>query len=156
MFHVHHSHFLVVYLFFFSIFASGYPIDGQPLMGLMPVAASPSSPSSPNRTSDIKSTNTNNSASTFDYHEDNNGGCADSASSSTDGVSSSPGGMSSPVTNGDLREGPVWVVGGFCGHGMPRSFGLAQITARRLLGLPLDELDEDTSKRFDVARLFSD
>jgi len=53
------------------------------------------------------------------------------------------------------EEGPVWVVGGFCGHGMPRCFGLAHVAARRLLGLPLDDLDQDAFNRFDVGRFFS-
>jgi hypothetical protein len=118
-------------------------------MGPMPVASfssSSSSKASLYHISDKKNANIDDNANIDEQRGDSKGG---------GGVSSSPGGVSSSVTNGDSREGPVWVVGGFCGHGMPRSFGLARITARRLLGLPLDELDEDTSKRFNVARLFS-
>ena len=48
----------------------------------------------------------------------------------------------------------VWVVGGFCGHGMPRCFGLAEITAKRLLGIALSPEDIETAAKFDVGRLF--
>ena len=54
----------------------------------------------------------------------------------------------------DPSASPVWVLGGFCGHGMPRCFGVAEFTARRLLGLPLDDMDARASERFDVRRFF--
>jgi len=58
-------------------------------------------------------------------------------------------------TDGQLAGGAVWVVGGFCGHGMPRCFGLARVTARRLLGLPLGPMDARAADRFEAKRFFA-
>ena len=53
------------------------------------------------------------------------------------------------------HNGRVFVCGGFCGHGMPRCFGLADILAKRLCGKPLDDLEESIERRFDVGRFFA-
>ena len=52
------------------------------------------------------------------------------------------------------RLGSVWAVGGYCGHGMPRCFGLAEIVAKQLTGHALDPLSADIAQRFSVSRFF--
>lgn len=52
-------------------------------------------------------------------------------------------------------SGRVWCCGGFCGHGMPRCFGLGSICAQLLAGAPLDALDIETARRFEAGRLFT-
>lgn len=51
-------------------------------------------------------------------------------------------------------SGRVWCCGGFCGHGMPRCFGLGSLCAQLLAGAPLDPLDAETARRFEAGRLF--
>lgn len=48
------------------------------------------------------------------------------------------------------RGGKVFVCGGFCGHGMPRCFGLATALAQRLAGRTVS--DAEVAERWDVAR----
>lgn len=50
------------------------------------------------------------------------------------------------------RHRRVFACGGFCGHGMPRAWGLAQALAQHLVGVPVDEAA--TLAKFNVARFF--
>ena len=52
---------------------------------------------------------------------------------------------------GELEPG-LYVAGGFNGHGLPRCFGAAAIIARRILGEPLDTLQQHTLAAWDVRR----